>query len=300
MAEIEVPLTEEGDLLVGPAQIGLTQSAGTADDPLTEIRLGFRNPIVAVDLHTNLLVPLFLRIFGEAWFQQGTVSLSFLNPTRHGKPVQAVAERVAGESAPIKVWVRQADAPSIVVCAGRASLGDDAQSELRTRDLRLADPAALRIFRNVVPGQIIGDAKLTVTVANQQDWIADGSISEPLPWYNDESPWGGPIAAPSTVSGMMLQLIESSGAMPWEQWKYGTNGMAGTVEIRFTHGPVFLDQLYRVEAVAVGAGEASDEEQGWWDAAVEDTDGRLVATVRQMQRYGKLPSGFYPELAPTE
>ena len=298
MAEIDVPLTEEGNLLVGPARIGITRSAGTTDDPLTEIRLGFRNPIVAVDLHANVLVPLLLRIFGENWFQHGTLALSFLNSTRHGKPVQAVAERVAGESAMVKVWVRQADDPSIVVCEGMASLSDDTQGEWHTHDLQLADSAALRIFHNVVPGQIIGDAKLTVTTANQQDWLADGSISEPLPWYDSESPWGGPIAAPSTVSGLMLQLIESSDAMPWEQWKYGSNGMAGAVEIRFNQGPVLLDQLYRIQAVAVGAGETPEEEYGWWDATIEDADGELIATVRQMQRYNKLGSGFYPELAP--
>ena len=150
-------------------------------------------------VHFDVFAPLLVRIFGDAWFERGTLSLYFLNAVVHGEPVQAVAKYPVGAAKQIQVSVRRADDPAITAGAGTASLGTDPKSELRTRDLRLSDPSSLRVFQDLTPGTVLGEEVRMLSTVEQQADIEGGSLNEPLPWYTEASPWGGPIAAPSHV-----------------------------------------------------------------------------------------------------
>ena len=190
MAQIDIPLTEEEDRLVGPARLAINQGTSPTHDPETARRLGFRGALVWGGAHLNVFVPLMLRLFGNAWFENGTLSLYLLNAVVHGEAVQAVAQRPSAGATQAKVWARRTDDAAFTVGAGTASLGADPTSELRTRDLRLADPTTLRVFRDLAPGTVLGEEIMTLSLADQRAGIDADSINEPLPWYTEDSPWG--------------------------------------------------------------------------------------------------------------
>ena len=71
--------------------------------------------------------------------------------------MQAVAKYPVGAAQQIQVSARRADDPAITAGTGTASIGADPKSELRTQDLRLSDPASLRVFQDLTPGTVLGE-----------------------------------------------------------------------------------------------------------------------------------------------
>mgnify|MGYP000845272836 CR=1 FL=1 len=55
--------------------------AGSIHDDETAAELGFRGGTVAGDVHMNQFPPVLLKIFGNAWYERGNLSLSFKNAT---------------------------------------------------------------------------------------------------------------------------------------------------------------------------------------------------------------------------
>ena len=131
--------------------------------------------------------------------------------------------------------------------------------------------------------------------AEQADGLQSGAISEILPWYTGDSPWGGPIACP-----MLAARLFSSGAAdrPRHSLAVGAgSGIFGAAELAYVKGPILLDRPYRIKSRVVGAGQSPRTEYYWWDATAEDQEGRVVATLRQLARLFKVDSPLYPELS---
>ena len=297
MVQIEVPLTQEEGLLVGPPRTAINRGAISIHNPETARRLGFRGAVVGGSSHLNVFAPPLLHVFGNEWFERGTLSIYFLNTVVSEEQIQAVVERPTGGAKQVKVHARRVDDPSIIVGAGTASLGPDLASELRTRDLRLSDPSTLRIFKDLEPGTFLGEEAMTVTSELQREAIEAGSINEPLPWYTGDSPWDGPIACPSNIFSLMYMMIRGGPNPRIDKWRRGSNAMFGAIEFDLVRGPVFLDRPYLVRGVVAGVGESPKTEYIWWDATAEDENGQVVATLRHMLRMLKGESPLYPELA---
>src|SRR5262249_61885315 len=107
-------------------------------------RRGSRGGGVGGSGHRAVSPPVLLRAFGPRWFETGALSLYFLNATVDREAVRAYAEEPTSRETQIRVYMKRDD--GMDVCEGTASLGDFSQSALRTRDLRPADPAELRIL----------------------------------------------------------------------------------------------------------------------------------------------------------
>src|SRR5690606_777722 len=57
--------------------------------------LGLRGGTVAGSVHMDQFPPLLVSIFGQQWFETGSLSLEFKNPTVDQEPVSVAARRPA-------------------------------------------------------------------------------------------------------------------------------------------------------------------------------------------------------------
>jgi hypothetical protein len=289
-------MAAESNVIAGPVRRPRNPSAhvqGSIHDDATATALGFRGGTVAGSIHMDQFPPLLLEAFGPSWFETGSLSLYFRYATTDGEPVQAFVGRPDGaQDAQVRAWMTTPDGD--LVGEGTASVGRPAApSALRGRDLRPVDPGRLRMLKALRPGDLIGDLPVPVNAERQLSLIARGAMTEPLPWYAGDSPWGGPVASPSAVvdllySDLLADLWRSLGPRV---------GLFGAIEIRFAAGPVFLHRSYRVSGEVTALSETPKTEVLWFDSRALGEDGVLVAEMRMMVRQMKQASPLYQEQA---
>jgi len=284
------------DTICGPVRTPRNLAAGVAGsihDDATATTLGFRGGTVAGSIHMDQFPPLLLEAFGERWFETGSLSLYFRHATTDGEPVQTFLGRPEpGEpDAQVRAWATTVG--DTVVAEGTAGAGNPATaSALHSRDLRPTEPSELRILGAIKPGDLLGDHRLTVNAERQYSTIGQGAMTEPLEWYTAASPWGGPIASPSAVVGLLYTrlLADAKEAM-------GAHvGLFGAIEIRFRRGPVFVDRSYRVTGEVTALSQTPKTEVLWFDSRALDDDGSVIAQMRMMLRQMKQSSPRYDDM----
>ena len=290
-------MTTANDTIIGPVRSPRNLAAtivGSIHDDATATALGFRGGTVAGSIHMDQFPPLLLEAFGERWFETGGLSLYFRHATTDGEPVQALLEKPErGEpDAQVRAWATTAG--DTLVAEGTASVGNPAApSALHSRDLRPAEPGDLRILSAMKPGDVLGDYRLTVNAERQYSAIRQGAMTEPLDCYTEASPWGGPVASPSAVVGLLYTrlLADAKEAM-------GPHvGLFGAIEVRFRRGPVFLDRSYRVMGEVAALSQTPKTEVLWFDSRALDDDGSVIAQMRMMLRQMKQSSPRYHDAA---
>ncbi len=280
------------DVLAGPVRNPRNLSAGVVGsihDDGTATALGFRGGTVAGSIHMDQFPPLALRAFGDGWFTDGSLSLYFRYATTDGEPVRAFVE-APPRSRDVQTRAWATTTGDVLVAEGTAGRGNPAEpSALRSRDLRPVDPAQLRILAGLRPGAVLGDVMMAPDGERQQRRIGAGAMTEPLDWYTGPSPWGGPIAAPSTVVDLLYRrLLDDARESMGDHV-----GLFGAIEIRFRSGPVFTDRRYRVTGEVVALSQTPKTEVLWFDSRALDADGTLVAEMRMMLRQLKQSSPRY-------
>jgi acyl dehydratase len=295
-------MTTTSDVITGRVRQPRNLAAhivGSIHDDDTATALGFRGGTVAGSVHLDQFPPLLIQAFGEPWFETGSLSLYFRHATTDGEAVQAFVERPpAGAHDPqVRAWMTtprsdsdESAASSQLVAEGTAAVGNPrAASALHERDLRPADPAELKILKALKAGDVLGDLRAAVNSERQRSIIDDGAMTEPLDWYSGRSPWGGPIASPSGVVGLLYTqlLAETSEAMGEHV------GLFGAIEIRFRAGPVFLDRDYRVTGEVAAVSQTPRTEVLWFDSRALDDRDEPVVEMRMMLREMKQSSPLY-------
>lgn len=280
---------QHGNFATRPYRAARNWSADAGDgsihDDATAARLGFRGGTVAGNVHMDQCAALLVEEYGKRWFEQGALSLFFRNATTDGERVQVACE-VPRDERQVAVWIRRED--ELEVADGTASLGDHSASALRTRDLRPVAPAQLRILRELQPGEELGDWDERLDGERQLQRYRAGAISDPLSWYAESSPWGAPVAAPSTVVDLLWGVPMRGLAGRLGQ----AVGLFGAIEIAFHAGPVLLGERYRISALVVAVSESPKTESLWFDSFAHRGD-ELVASHRMMLRFMKASSPLY-------
>ncbi len=270
-----------------PARNWSADAKGSIHDDATAAKLGFRGGTVAGSIHMDQFPPVLLRAFGKRFFEDGALSLNFLNATTDREPVRVYAEEPGAGAAQIRVWMKRED--GLDVSEGTASVGDPSKSALRTRDLRSCDASELRILRALRPGQTLGETQVRLGPERQRERIERGLCSGALDWYTGPSPFGGPIAAPSA-------LVELLWAPPTKALAAHVGkavGLFGAIEVAHLAGPIFLDQTYLVTASVTCVGQSPKTEFLWFDALASDAAGRGIASMRMQLRFMKASSALY-------
>jgi|HubBroStandDraft_4_1064222.scaffolds.fasta_scaffold78143_2 acyl dehydratase len=295
-------MTTTSDVITGRVRQPRNLAAhivGSIHDDDTATALGFRGGTVAGSVHLDQFPPLLIQAFGQPWFETGSLSLYFRHATTDGEAVQAFVERppAGAHDRQVRAWMTtprsdsdESAASSQLVAEGTAAVGNPrAASALHERDLRPADPAELKILKALKAGDVLGDLRAAVNSERQRSIIDDGAMTEPLDWYSGRSPWGGPIASPSGVVGLLYTqlLAETSEAMGEHV------GLFGAIEIRFRAGPVFLDRDYRVTGEVAAVSQTPRTEVLWFDSRALDDRDEPVVEMRMMLREMKQSSPLY-------
>lgn len=301
----QVEITTSGGFLRGPerapenrAFVAAREATGAAPipsatnihDDSTAQKLGFRGGTIAGSIHMDQFVPVLVAAFGPRWFESGSLSLAFKNATISGDPVVALVG-VASDGDDVQVPVRMERPDGELVAEGTASVGTPPEpTHLEAIDLRPGDPGALRIIAGIAPGHRLPGHESTLDPRHLHARIEAGALTEPLDWYTGDSPWGGPVANPSTV----VQLLRNR---PGDFGPHVSDavGLFGAIEVRHHHGPVRLGERYHVDGDVVAVGSSPRTEYVWYDTRATDAGGTVVVSMRMQLRWMTASSPLYAE-----
>jgi hypothetical protein len=278
--------------LRGPVRAprNLFAAGGNIHDDETAQRLGFRGGTIPGSIHMDQFPPLLLETFGQAWFETGSLSLTFRHATIDREEVVAMVA-IPPRSSDVQVEARMERPDGTLVAAGTASVGDPGEpAHLHAIDLRPADPAGLRILAGVRPGVTRLHHAARIESAAVARRVEAGGLLDALDWYTGPSAWGGPVANLSAV----VRLLRNRGG------EFGPEvaravGLFGAIEVRHHAGPVRLDHDYEVIGEVVAVGASPRTEYLWYDTRALDSGGEVVASMRMKLRWMTASSALYAE-----
>jgi hypothetical protein len=268
---------------------------GSIHDDKTAQRLGFRGGTVAGNIHFEMLVPLLLKAFGQRWFERGTLSIDFKYATVDYEEVRGIVGVPPDDAADAQVEVVMERPTGEIVGIGTASVGNPAaQTCLGAKDFSKYDAGEYSALRDVSPGDQFPVMQTTVTRQTAEERMQ--VITEPLPWYVGDSPWGGPIATPTV---MVSALTAAQTRFLGERRGMGV-GLYGAIEIRNVNGPVFIDRPYTTSGQVVARGQSPKTEYFWYESYLEDGDGKRIAEMLMQLRFMKGSADLVPSSRQTE
>jgi hypothetical protein len=269
-----------------PRNVSRDAGEGSIHDDATAQTLGFKGGTVGGSIHMDQFAPTLLALFGNEWFEQGNLSLFFLQPTVDEEPVRCLARRGAGaRQAQLSIENEQGDC----IAVGTASCGEpDLDTEVRRRLAKLRPAEELRILAGRNVGDEIRDVPWRVESPGERIL---GPITEPLPAYRGEGPWGGAVVPMShtvhSIIGIQRQLTENA---------IEATGLYGALELQYRHGPLIADRDYVASARIVALTESPKTENMWWECTYADPEsGDDVVSVLQYLRFMKASSPLWTE-----
>lgn len=268
---------------------------GSIHDDAVASKLGFRGGAVAGSIHLDQFGPALVETFGNEWFERGTLGLYFQHPLLDNEPVEGFID--AGDSAlPARdarfdVSMRTPD--GTVVAEGTAGAGHvTSPSPVTGRDRRPVDPSTLRILAGVTVGMRLPEVLVSPRLGDQRERVTGGIMTAPLDWYVGESPWGGAVCSPLTVSRMMTGDVMN----PLGRMTGRVVPLYGALEMDVLDGPLMLDDDYLVSAVLTDVSETPKTEIFWCGVEARraaDPSSGPVATFTMMARILKASSLLY-------
>lgn len=279
-------LIERDGVLVGPvrAPMNLHQQADNSIHNDAVARpLGFRGGTVAGIIHHEQFAPLLLRAFGPRWFERGMFSAYYTYATTDREPVQAFLRPTGADTA--ELWMEHESGTRVL--EGDAAAGAlPHDTGLRRRFEGRPEAGEVRIVAHLEPGALMPEARVRISLAEQERRRA--VTTEPLDWYWQESPWGGPVCTPVTMFRLLLAGFSVRATIT------DVVGLYGGCELRVTDGPLFVERDYIAQGRILATGATPKSEVVWWDCRLREADsGREVAEMLMLHRFMKASSPRY-------
>jgi hypothetical protein len=261
-------------------------------------KVGMRGGTIPGTIHLSLFAPLAQKLFGDRWFEKGTVSMYYTYATIDKEEVRAFIELPEGiteDSLPIttddvqyKAWGEMKSGQQIMT--GTVSIGNPKEpSYLQSLELKNSDPKDLRILEGMKVGDEYGPEEVIIT----QEAAIKGlpGITDRLEYYKKGSPWGNSILSPTASFGAMTMGTTSYN----KSWDKGVP-FFGATEVKYINGPVLVDVPYIAKGTIASAGVSRKTEYYWLDATLEDKEtGKVIASMLHMNRYMKAGSPVYED-----
>jgi hypothetical protein len=253
---------------------------GSIHDDATASKLGFRGGTVAGSIHMDQFVPGLLALYGEAWFERGSISLYFTQATVDAEPVRAVV--APGEG---RARLTMYNEPGALICRGTASAqAPDSLSELSQvlQQQTAVDPAKLRILGAYKVGDELAGIPIRLEVEKLQEGLQ--RITEPNPLYAEQN-----VLPPSHVVSLSHQV------RPRTLEKVGKSvGLFGALEVRQYRGPLHAGVDYVARTKMLKFSESPKAEAVWYDVVISDPKTGLdLACVQYFLRFMKASSALY-------
>ena len=264
---------------------GLTTSIH--DDSVAK-KVGMRGGTIPGTIHLSLFAPIALKMFGDIWFEKGSLSLYYTFATTDREEVRAVVKMPPEGAHDIQVEARIEMRDGKVVATGTLAVGEPKElSYLQALELKNSKPEDLRILS----GFNVGDDLQTREVLVTQEAANKGleAITDHLDYYKGKSPWGNSILSPTAMYGVMSQ-----GSYSLDATKVKAVPFYGATEIRNIAGPALVGIPYKSTGKLASVGVSSKTEYFWIDCFLEEKEtGKKIASMRHMNRFMKAGSSLY-------
>jgi len=260
--------------------------AGSIHDDATGRRVGMRGGVVAGTVHHDIFPPLMLKVFGQRWFEQGSISLFYLYAMVAGEELRGVVEIPPPNAPNAQVQVRLEGKDGHKIAEGTASVGKPKEkSHLQAMEITSAGKEERRILKAFDVGMDMVQNEATITKKEVEAGLS--FLEDTIPWYSGNSPWGGSLVPNSWIyrfAHMPRNIVQGVGF-------FGAN------EIQFVNGPVKADVPYVCKGKIIAVGVTNKTEYFWHDSQIyERNTNKPVATIRHMNRFMKQGSPLYPEI----
>jgi hypothetical protein len=252
-------------------------------------KIGMRGGTIPGTIHLNLFPPLLIELFGQRWFEKGSLSIYYTYATLDREEVRAVLELPpeGAENAQLRACVETPDGKT--VAKGTVDIGEPEEvSYIRKIPLESSPLEELRILAKTKLGQELPPQEDVVFTQEYLDKALE-TITDPIDWYKGSSPWGPSILNPSSMYGALMMDIAGD--------RIGQAvGFFGATELRNVNGPIKVGVPYRKTGRIVCVGTSPKTELIWMDSELYEKDsGKLVADMRHMNRLMKASSPLYQE-----
>ena len=257
-------------------------------DDSTAHKVGMRGGTIPGTIHLSLFPPVMLKVFGDKWFEKGSLSLYYTFATTDREKVRAVIAQPPEGATDIQLEAKIDMADGKIVAKGTVSIGEPKElSYLQSLDLKNSDPEELRILSDFKTGYEFKSRDLLIT----QEQVDKGlsAITDHLDYYKGKSPWGCGILSPTAMNRVMALGAELTATST-------LNAVAfyGATEIQNVNGPVKVGVPYKVHGKLICVGASPKTEYFWYDSILEEKEsGKQVAKMRHMNRFMKASSHLY-------
>lgn len=270
-------------------------SKGSIHDDATATELGFRAGTVAGDIHMEQFGGILLSAFGQQWWESGTLSMYFMHATADAEPVEATLD-IGDAITPLRntqITARMHTPEGTTVAEGTAGVGETNElTALYARPRRSVDASSLKMLRYAQPNRPLETITRKISESDQARRMSNGSMTAPLDWYINESPWGAPICSP--LSSCRLLVAGMTEAIEKECGEFV--GLYGAIEIRHHAGPLLLNTEYTVTGRVLDVSDSPKTEILWFTTEARQADhpaGSPVASLTMMTRLLKDSSPLY-------
>lgn len=257
-------------------------------DDGTAKKVGMRGGTIPGTIHLSLFAPVMLKIFGDQWFETGSVSMYYTFATTDREKVRAVVAQPPERVDDVQVEARVEMPDGKIVAKGTVSIGNPNEpSYLQGLELKSSDPEELRILSSFKTGYKFKHRDVSISQEEAEKGLV--SITDRLEYYKGNSPWGCGILSPTAISHLMALGYELTATKT-------LNAVAfyGATEIQHVSGPVKIGLPYEVSGEMICVGASPKTEYFWYDAILEEKEsGKKVAKMRHMNRFMKASSPLY-------
>ena len=302
----DTPIAERDGVLSGPlrapANMLLEQEYGghkSIHDDAEAERLGFRAGPIEGPTHFSQFDPLLVKLWGQAWFEQGCISCHYKNMVVEGEEVRVFVKPVSDTRAECRA--EKADGTPVLEAS--ATLGPEhGETLLEARMAKLRPAGELVILSDLSVG-MVGQQDEPIRMAADQNMGAlyPFSLTEKLEkiterstWYDDasSSPWGRAIVPTEMIS----VLAEYSNRLAGFPVKGPAIGLFADLEIRYLNGPIFVDEPYLIRREIVALAQGRRTENYWTRTRIFDASGK-TQMAETLLNHGVLKHSYeaYPK-----
>jgi hypothetical protein len=266
-----------------PVNTAAHEKGGIHDDD-TASELGFRGGTVAGSIHMEQFLPLLLECFGDAWWQEGVLSMYFRQATVDRQPVRChLTLNGDGQG---RVWMETEEGD--IVMEGTAQLTNcSVPSALAQRLATLRPAGDLRILEKVEVGQKVHSPTRVSNEAVKRQLTV---ITESHDYFESTENLGQRVL-PNTqivrIFDLAEQLLAEAAFQPFV-------GLYGGIEVAFENGPVLAETEYESTSEVIGLSDSPKTEILWRESRLFK-DGEPVARMIKMDRLLKNSSPLWDE-----
>jgi hypothetical protein len=298
MTDIEI----KGGKIIGgwraPENLARASTTSIHDDNVAK-KVGMRGGTIQGTIHLSMFAPLAQILFGNRWFEQGTVSMYYTFATVDKEEVRAIIElppNTTEEMLPIttndvqvKAWAELKNGQQIMT--GTVSIGSPKEpSYLQATELRNSPAEELRILSRHKVGDEIPPVEILLTQEEANNGLR--RITDQLDYYRGkENPWDNPIIYPTAMFEAMAFSFAHTATEEYQSVPF-----YGATEIRNVNGPALIGVPYIAKGKFVCIGASKKTEYLWLDSTLEEKEtGKTVASMRHLNRFMKAGSPLYEE-----